>query len=147
MIIKTISAENFGKFDRYSVDLDDNINVFYGNNEAGKSTLYQLISTLLFAPSTPEDMIANNKLIKKGEKYARVYAIINIKGKEVSVAREIYHNNTNLSIAEKDDVSALGNVNVPFIGDLSRDMYENLHTIDYYNMATITNNVWEQIKK
>ena len=39
MIIKSISAENFGKFDRYSVNLDDNINVFYGDNEAGKTTL------------------------------------------------------------------------------------------------------------
>jgi len=147
MIIKSISAENFGKFDRYSVNLDDNINVFYGDNEAGKTTLYEIISILLFAPQTDKEMAASNKLIKTDEKYARVYAIINMDGKEISIAREIYFNNTNLSIAEQDNVSSLGNVNVPFIGELSKEMYESFHTIDYYNMATITNNVWEQIIK
>lgn len=145
MIIKSISAENFGKFDRYSVNLDDNINVFYGDNEAGKTTLYEIISILLFAPQTDKEMVASNKLIKTDEKYARVYAIINIDGKEISIAREIYFNNTNLSIADQDNVSSLGNVNVPFIGELSKEMYESFHTIDYYNMATITNNVWDQI--
>lgn len=147
MIIKSISAENFGKFDRYSVNLDDNINVFFGDNEAGKTTLYEIISILLFAPQTEKEMIASNKLIKTDEKYARVYAIINMDGKEISIAREIYFNNTNLSIADQDNVSSLGNVNVPFIGDLSKEMYESFHTIDYYNMATITNNVWDQIIK
>ncbi|MBN2879142.1 MAG: AAA family ATPase [Clostridia bacterium] len=147
MIIKSISAENFGKFDRYTVNLSDNINVFYGDNEAGKTTLYEIISILLFAPSTDEEMAESNKLIKSDEKYARVYAIINLEGKEISIAREIYNNNTNLSIADQDNVSSLGNVNVPFIGDLTKDMYEAFHTIDYYNMATITNNVWQQIIK
>lgn len=145
MIIRSISAENFGKFDRYTVNLDDNINVFYGDNEAGKTTLYEIISLLLFAPTTDEEMVESSKLIKKGEKYARVYAIINIDGKEISVAREIYVNDTILSIAEQENVSSLGNVNVPFIGDLTKEMYESFHTIDYYNMATITNNVWQQI--
>ena len=101
MIIKSISAENFGKFDRYSVNLDDNINVFYGDNEAGKTTLYEIISILLFAPVTDHEIKESNKLIKSDEKYARVYAIINLDGKEISVAREIYMNDTNLSIADK----------------------------------------------
>ena len=147
MIIRSISAENFGKFDRYTVNLDDTINVFYGDNEAGKTTLYEIISILLFAPSNDEEMAESNKLIKTDEKYARVYAIINIDDKEISIAREIYVNNTNLSIADQDNVSSLGNVNVPFIGNLTKEMYESFHTIDYYNMATITNNVWQQIVK
>ncbi|MEX1376810.1 MAG: AAA family ATPase [Eubacteriales bacterium] len=147
MIIKSISAENFGKFDRYTVNLDDNINVFYGDNEAGKTTLYEIISILLFAPSNDQEMAESNKLIKTDEKYARVYAIINMDDREISIAREIYVNNTNLSIADQDNVSSLGNVNVPFIGNLTKEMYESFHTIDYYNMATITNNVWQQIVK
>lgn len=48
MIIKELNLKNFGKFSGKSVSFTDGINVIYGPNEAGKTTMYYAIGALLF---------------------------------------------------------------------------------------------------
>lgn len=48
MIIKNISCGQFAGIRDRSIDLDDGINVIYGKNESGKSTLVNLLSRTLF---------------------------------------------------------------------------------------------------
>lgn len=48
MKIKSVSCEQFAGIRDRSVSLDDGINVIYGKNESGKSTLVNLISRTLF---------------------------------------------------------------------------------------------------
>lgn len=48
MIIDTLNITHFGRFHQASLRLSPGINVVYGENEAGKSTLHQFIQAMLF---------------------------------------------------------------------------------------------------
>ena len=43
MKIKKLKINGFGKLKDKSIELEDNINIIYGKNEAGKSTLLKYI--------------------------------------------------------------------------------------------------------
>jgi hypothetical protein len=46
--IRELKLNNFGKFHNKSIELQDGINVIYGDNEAGKSTIHSFIKGMLF---------------------------------------------------------------------------------------------------
>ena len=48
MIIKELELTNFGKFNHHSVLLSPGLNIIYGENEAGKTTLHTFIRGMLF---------------------------------------------------------------------------------------------------
>ena len=48
MKIRELNLKNFGKFSGRSFHFCDGINVIYGPNEAGKTTIYTAIGALLF---------------------------------------------------------------------------------------------------
>lgn len=48
MIIKELYIKNFGKFSERRFRLDERMQVFYGENEYGKSTIYAFIRAMLF---------------------------------------------------------------------------------------------------
>ena len=47
MIIRELHLKNFGKFCGKSLWFADGINVIYGQNEAGKTTVYEAICALV----------------------------------------------------------------------------------------------------
>ena len=48
MKIRELIIKNFGKFSNQDILLDDGINILYGENESGKSTLHAFIRGMLF---------------------------------------------------------------------------------------------------
>ena len=48
MIIKDIQLTNFGKFNHKYISLEPGLNIIYGENEAGKTTLHTFIRGMLF---------------------------------------------------------------------------------------------------
>ena len=48
MKIKELRLKNFGKFINKEIHFSDGMNVIYGENESGKSTLYTFIRAMLF---------------------------------------------------------------------------------------------------
>lgn len=48
MIIKDIQLINFGKFNHKAMPLEQGLNIIYGENEAGKTTLHTFIRGMLF---------------------------------------------------------------------------------------------------
>lgn len=52
MKFKTIYIDNFGKLNKKKIDLKDGINVVYGPNESGKSTIFSFIRGVLYGFST-----------------------------------------------------------------------------------------------
>lgn len=57
MRIKRIEIGGFGKWKNKVVDLDHDFQVFFGNNETGKSTIYQFIRYVLFDPSNRKNEV------------------------------------------------------------------------------------------
>ncbi len=48
MKLREIILKNFGKFTDQTIDFEDGINVLYGENESGKSTIHTFIRSMLF---------------------------------------------------------------------------------------------------
>lgn len=48
MIIKSLELEHFGKFHHKKIELGPRVNIIYGGNEAGKSTVHRFIHAMLF---------------------------------------------------------------------------------------------------
>ena len=48
MKLKKLSLNNFGRFRGEVLKLEDGINVIYGENESGKSTVHTFIRSMLF---------------------------------------------------------------------------------------------------
>jgi len=48
MQIKELNLKHFGKFSDKQIDLSEGINLFYGENESGKSTIFAFIKGMLF---------------------------------------------------------------------------------------------------
>ena len=51
MRIKELKINGFGKLENKDIKLTDNINVIYGENEAGKSTLLKFITGMFYGLS------------------------------------------------------------------------------------------------
>ena len=65
MIIKNIKINNFGKLENKELQFGDNINLIYGENESGKSTLLKFISSMFYGVSKNK----NGKNITDYDKY------------------------------------------------------------------------------
>lgn len=64
MVIKNITINSFGKLNNYSLDLSDGLNVVYGPNEYGKTTIMEFIKLMFYSRN---EKTATDKLIR--EKY------------------------------------------------------------------------------
>lgn len=70
MFLKSIKVKNFRNYSETSINLDNTINVFLGENAQGKTNLLESIYVLAMANShrTPHD----KELIQWGEEYAKI---------------------------------------------------------------------------
>ena len=57
----------FGKFHNMSVSFEDGINVVYGKNEAGKSTIHTFIRSMLFGLERQRGRAARNDIYSRYE--------------------------------------------------------------------------------
>lgn len=55
MFIKELNLKSFGKFFHKNVSLKNGINLIYGNNEAGKSTIHNFIEAMLYGFKNNKD--------------------------------------------------------------------------------------------
>ena len=84
MQIKSLYLAHFGRFHRKSVELKPGINIIYGENETGKSTIHHFISAMLFGVER-----LRGKASKKDE-YSRFQPWE--EGKNYEGSMEIRHN-------------------------------------------------------
>jgi DNA repair exonuclease SbcCD ATPase subunit len=91
MVIKELKLLSFGKFKDKSLSMKDGINVIFGNNEAGKSTIHRFIEGILYGHSFDMEKYKPwNSREYKGE------FIYESRGKEVKISRNFEENETNI---------------------------------------------------
>ncbi|AZZ60085.1 AAA family ATPase [Oenococcus sp. UCMA 16435] len=69
MEIKRIHISGFGKFSNFNLDFKDDLQVIYGQNEAGKSTLRQFITGILFGFAQNKKQGSNLYEPRNGSQY------------------------------------------------------------------------------
>lgn len=60
MKIKSLNLISYGKFNNFKIDLTDGLNIIYGKNESGKSTIMSFIRAMIFGFSGRSHNISNN---------------------------------------------------------------------------------------
>ena len=115
MKINYLKINGFGKLENKEIEFSDKINLIYGNNEAGKSTLLEFISSMFYGVSKNK----NKKEISNYEKYKPwkngdfsgkiIYKLDN--NDEYQVYREFSKKNPQIYNKNGEDVSRLFNIN------------------------------------
>lgn len=65
MLIKKIQVNNFGKLKSKEIELKEGINIIYGENESGKSSLLDFITSMFYGINKNK----NGKEISNYDKY------------------------------------------------------------------------------
>lgn len=84
MIIKKIEVDGFGKLENFQLNLDSGVQVIYGPNEFGKSTLMEFIKRMFYSRCGGEKFSSKDRELRK--KY------FPWSGKKLSGAIEFSHN-------------------------------------------------------
>ena len=70
MKINSCNITSFGKFKNFNIDFSDGLNIVFGENEAGKSTVMAFIKMMFYGYSgkmADIDNFINEEFIMKGE--------------------------------------------------------------------------------
>lgn len=151
MIIKSIKLDNFGKFNNNVVTFSDGINILYGENEAGKTTLHTFIKAMLFGLDGKHGHLQDGN---EYEKYipwenSSVYKgsmVIETRGEEYRIERNFLKSEKSCTFTHiatgreltKDEIEEL------FYG-FDESCYYN--TISISQLGSITNNELEKVLK
>ncbi len=134
MKIKKIEINSFGKFENFELFLEDDIQVIYGENEAGKSTLMEFIKLLLYSRRKGETTCTEDKLLRS--KYSPW------SGKNMQGAMEFSWNGCDYRLEKKiSNISALKDVTKLYncsLGELinlgkKEEVGERLFKLDLYS--------------
>lgn len=134
MKIKSLSTSGFGKFNTSEEwqDFSPGLNVFYGKNEAGKTTIFKMILFLLYGASDKKKQY----LHLKNEENQR----LNVSGLVQSRDRvfDIHRNLLN------DENSFVGPV--PGVGHVPRKTYEDIYALNLEGLTKMNVNTWSEIQ-
>lgn len=67
MKIREVNIKNFGKLSQKTMEFEDGINIIYGENESGKSTVHTFIKSMLFGLERGRGRAANNDTFSQYE--------------------------------------------------------------------------------
>ncbi len=96
MKIKKIQISSFGKFNNFEILLNENLQVIYGKNEAGKSTIMDFIKIMLYSRQNGENTTKDDKIFRT--KYIPWNSTLEMGG-----AIEFIHNSNYCKLQKKID--------------------------------------------
>lgn len=144
MKIEKIKINNFGKLENKEIDLEPGINIIYGKNESGKTTLLKFITAMFYGANKNK----NGKEISDYDKYTPwnekeysgkiQYKLEN--GEEYEVYREFKKKNPVIYNSQKEDISKT------FIIDKTKGnqyFYEQTKTYEELFVSSIVSNQQE----
>ena len=100
MKINKIQINSFGKFNNFEIILDNNFQIIYGKNEAGKSTIMEFIKIMLYSRR-------NGDTTGKDDKILRAKYMPWTGTQELSGAIEFSHNNSDYKLQKKIDLNSV----------------------------------------
>lgn len=137
MKITEIQIKNFGKLHNINIRPLPGINVIYGENEAGKSTLQQFIRGMLFGIEKQRGRAGKNDSYQQYEPWNSnsYYAgglRFTVDGKPFFLERNFYHKEKSVKLVNEKDLEELsvehGDLEM-LLGGMRKETYENTFCI------------------
>lgn len=144
MIIKRLRIKNFGKIHEKTLELSPGINVLYGENESGKTTVHTFMKGMLYGISRQRGRGAKNDVYATYEPWENpaVYGgtmWFESGGRTFRLARNFYKNAPSGELFCEDDGELLdleaGDLE-GLLGDVSEAVYEN--TVSVAQLKSVT---------
>ena len=142
MIIKTLELKNFGKFSGGQFAFGDGLNVIYGANEAGKTTIYHAIGALLFGLEKQRGRGARTDAYTTYQPWInKTWYEGSLKfesgGKVFCLERNFYHNEKSVRLICETDGEELsveeGDLEV-LLGNMNEELYLNTAAVGQLKM-------------
>ncbi len=136
MIIKEMHLINFGKFNHQSVSLKPGLNIIYGENEAGKTTLHTFIRAMLFGIERQRGKASANDLYTKYEPWenpANYQGTMRIENEGVNyrIERNFNKEHRNFQVINEDTGNILSEEEIA-------QLFSGLDEKCYYNTISIS---------
>lgn len=142
MILNEVNLKNFGKFCDRTFSFTDGLNVIYGPNEAGKTTIYQAIHALLFGLEKQRGRAARTDLYttyQPWENKTRYEGALRFTtgGKSFYLERSFYHTEKSARLVCETDGEELsvdqGDLSM-LRGDISEELFYNTLAVGQLKM-------------
>lgn len=136
MVIKEVNIISFGKLQNRKYTFSDGINVIYGENEAGKSTLQQFIKAMLFGLDKKRGKALEDEYQKYEPWDAPAYfagsLVFETGGQKFLLERNFYHKDPTVRLVNMGDLEELsvekGDLAM-LLGNVTKSAYENTYCI------------------
>lgn len=137
MKIKRINIRNFGQFHNREYSFSEGLNVVYGENESGKSTLHTFLGAMLFGMEKARGRGAKKDSYTQYEPWnsASFYSgemDFEVGGKRFHLERNFYHKEKQSRLINMEDGEQLfeeyGDLQM-LLGGMTKEVYENTHCI------------------
>ena len=142
MIIKELHLKNFGRFSGQTFSFSDGLNVIYGANEAGKTTVYHAIGALLFGLEKQRGRAARTDAYTTYQPWDnKTWYEGSMKfesgGKVFCLDRNFYHSEKSVHLVCETDGEELsvedGDLEV-LLGDMNEELYLNTAAVGQLKM-------------
>lgn len=151
MIIKDIQLTNFGKFHHKVMPLEPGLNIIYGENEAGKTTIHTFIRGMLFGIEKQRGKASGKDLYSKYEPWeepSNYQGMMRIENDGITyrIERNFNRQNKSFKVINEDDGVELSSSEIDhlFMG-LDENCYYN--TISISQLGSVTDKELEVILK
>lgn len=139
-----IRLKNFGQFHHKTIELKDGIQLIYGENEAGKSTIHSFIRGMLFGIEKQRGRAGKDDMYSKYQPWDNPTSYegmldIELHGKAYSIYRRFTRENKAYSVTDKETgrkVAASDIKGVSFVENLTEDNYRNTISIEQCKART-----------
>lgn len=137
MVIEKIQIKNFGKLNEKTIEFSKGLNVIYGANESGKTTIHNFLLGMLFGIEKSRGRASREDIYSTYEPWnsASYYVgnmTMEIDGKRFFLERNFYHKEkaTKLvNIEDKEELSVeYGDLEM-LLGGITRENYQNTYCI------------------
>lgn len=137
MKIKELNIKNFGRLTDETIRFDDGINIIYGENESGKSTLHTFIKSMLFGMERGRGRAANSDIFSQYEpwenpNYYSGMLKLESGGKTFCIERNFDKYSKSATLFCQDDGEELSIENGDLdmlLDDMSESIYDNTVSI------------------
>lgn len=143
MIIKSLFTNSFGKFkqNRWD-DFSPEINVFYGKNEAGKSTVFQMLVHLMFGYKSNQ----LDKIPFKNDSTNKVHIGGEIKTDHLIGIDRYFDKKPLLKVIEHQKETQFGNQAIDSVMHIHRSTYEEIYALDLARLTQFKESTWQDIE-
>jgi uncharacterized protein YhaN len=142
MKIKKLNFVSFGKLLQKSIALNDGVNIIYGKNESGKSTLTEGIITLFYGiyPIAKD----KNPYVNWDHHELNIKGLIEHKAENYEVSRELMSQPMG-TIKRNNNITQISNSTLNFMKRMPIELYRDLYCLETRKIDEFKKDTWAKV--